>query len=77
MFGIRVLIYLLGIGLVIWILFRLAKKPRIEKRPDKQVDEMVRCAHCGAYTPRPNAIKEGERYYCCARHRDEDHQGNA
>ena len=72
MFGIRVLIYLLGIALVIWILFRLAKKPGIGKRPDKQVDDMVQCAYCGTYTPRQNAVREGERYYCCTRHRDED-----
>ena len=72
MFGIRVLIYLLGIALVIWILFRLAKKPRIGKQPDKQVDDMVQCARCGTYTPRRDAVSDGERWYCCTQHRDED-----
>ncbi|MFQ5643883.1 MAG: PP0621 family protein [Thiogranum sp.] len=72
MFGIRVLIYLLGIGLVIWILMRLAKGPRIEKKTARQVDDMVRCARCGTFTPRNEAVREGDRYYCCSQHRDED-----
>jgi len=58
MFGIRVLIYLLGIGLVIWILMRLAKAPRVEKTPAKKVDDMVRCARCGMFVPRHEAISE-------------------
>ncbi|HHJ16431.1 MAG TPA: hypothetical protein ENJ80_07010 [Gammaproteobacteria bacterium] len=73
MFGIRVLIYLVGIGLVIWILIRLAKGPRIGEKPVKQVDDMVRCARCGMFVPRDEAIKDNERYYCCSQHRDEDH----
>ena len=72
MFGIRVLIYLLGIGLLVWILIRLAKAPRVEKKPTKQVDDMVRCAHCGTFVPRHEAISEEDRYYCCSQHRDED-----
>ncbi|MEA2080892.1 MAG: PP0621 family protein [Pseudomonadota bacterium] len=72
MFGIRVLIYLLGIALVIWILIRLAKTPRVEKKSAKRVGDMVRCAHCGIYVPRHEAIQDSDRYYCCTRHRDED-----
>ncbi len=72
MFGIRVLIYLIGIGLVIWILVRLAKSPRVEQRNTGKVDDMVRCARCGIFVPRNEAVKEGDRYYCCSRHRDED-----
>jgi len=72
MFGIRVLIYLLGIGLVIWILFRLAKGPRIGKKPARLADDMVRCARCGMFVPRQEALKDNERHYCCSQHRDED-----
>jgi len=72
MFGIRVLIYLIGIGLVIWILVRLAKSPRVEQKDAGKVDDMVRCARCGTFVPRNEAVKEGDRYYCCSRHRDED-----
>jgi len=72
MFGIRVLIYLLGIGLVVWILIRLAKGSRIEEKPAKQVGDMVGCAHCGTFVPRHEAIREEDRYYCCSQHRDQD-----
>jgi len=72
MFGIRVLIYLIGIGLVIWILMRLAKGPRVEKKPTRKVDDMVRCARCGTFVPRSESIREEDRYYCCSQHRDED-----
>lgn len=72
MFGIRVLIYLIGIALVVWILFRLARGPSIESKEKKQVDDMVRCARCGTFIPRDEAIHEGDRDYCCTQHRDED-----
>jgi uncharacterized protein len=72
MFGMRVLIFLLGIALVVWILIRLAKGPTLPKKADKQVDSMVRCARCGVFTPRNEAIREGDRYYCSTAHRDED-----
>ena len=72
MFGIRVLIYLLGIALVVWILIRLAKKPGADKKSTKRVGDMVRCAHCGIYIPRHEALTDSGRYYCCTQHRDED-----
>ena len=72
MFGIRVLVFILGIALVVWILMRLAKGPSLAKKPDKQVDDMVRCARCGIFTPRQEAVREGDRFYCSADHRDQD-----
>lgn len=72
MFGIRVLLYLVGIALVVWILFRLAKSPQVEKKPTKKVGDMVSCARCGTYVPREEALQDGDRYYCCSEHRDED-----
>jgi uncharacterized protein len=72
MFGIRVLLYLVGIGLVIWILLRLAKSPRIDTRPTKQVGSMVRCAHCGVHVPQNEALQAGGKYYCCREHLDRD-----
>jgi uncharacterized protein len=71
MFGIRVLIYLLGIALVIWILIRLAKTPRMDKKSAKKAGDMVRCRHCGVYIPRHEAIPDSDQYYCCKQHRDE------
>ncbi len=72
MFGIRVLIFLLGIALVVWILFRLARSPSVGKSTKKPVDDMVCCARCGTFVPRSEAIREGDRNYCSTKHRDED-----
>ncbi len=74
MFGIRVLIYLVGIALVVWILLRLARSSGTKKKPLRQVDDMVRCAHCSVFVPRNEAIQEGDRYYCSTQHRDRDRQ---
>jgi uncharacterized protein len=30
---------------------------------------MVTCGHCGLYLPQTEAIVEGDRYFCCAEHR--------
>ncbi len=72
MFGIRVLLYLVGIALVIWILVRLAKGPRIQQKPTPRVGTMVRCARCGTHVPANEALQRDQRYYCCRAHRDED-----
>lgn len=74
MFGIRVLIYLLGIALVVWILIRLAKGSGTKKKPVRQMEDTVRCAHCGMFVPRNEATRDGDRYYCSAAHRDQDQQ---
>ncbi len=73
MFGIRALIFLLGIAFVVWMLFRLGRAPSARKPASKPVDDMVRCARCGVFVPKHEAIREGDRHYCCSRHRDEDH----
>jgi uncharacterized protein len=72
MFGMRVLLVLIGIGLVIWILIRLAKGPSLANKPQKKVGDMVRCSHCGVYVPRGDALQQGDRYFCCREHRDAD-----
>ena len=72
MFGIRVLIYLLGIALVIWILFRLARGPAAQRKPDKKVDNMVACSHCGTFVPRNEALQKGDKFYCSRAHLEED-----
>jgi uncharacterized protein len=68
MLGIRVLLFLLGIALVVWILLRLAKRTAIAQRPHKQVGDMVRCSNCGMYVPRNDAVRDGEHFYCSREH---------
>lgn len=72
MSGFRTLIYLLGIALLVWIVVRRGKERLAQKRPAIKTGDMVQCAHCGTYVPLGEAVREGERYYCCDDHRTGD-----
>ncbi len=72
MFGMRVLIFLLGIGLVVWILMRLYKSPVSRTKPKEKVGDMVKCEHCGVFIPRTNAIGQGNQFYCSKEHQEKD-----
>ncbi|HFD80916.1 MAG TPA: hypothetical protein ENK05_11090 [Gammaproteobacteria bacterium] len=77
MFGIRILVYLLGIALVVWILMRLVggSRPQVTRKPgERAVDDMVRCHRCGVFIPRSESVRGGGHDYCCTRHRDEDRE---
>lgn len=70
MFGIRILLLLLGIGLVIAILTHFARgSGRLTEKKTRQVDKMVKCHHCGTYIPEQETIESHGRYYCCEQHR--------
>lgn len=73
MFGIRVLLFVIGIALVVVILKRLAtgSKPVAGPRRE-QVGKMVQCHHCGLYLPQQDAIEDSGRYYCSQDHLRED-----
>ncbi|MEE9423298.1 MAG: PP0621 family protein [Gammaproteobacteria bacterium] len=70
MFGIRILLMLIGVGLVIAILVHFARGSRqiTEKKP-KHVDKVVECQHCGTYIPEQEAIEFNGSFYCCEQHR--------
>jgi uncharacterized protein len=74
MFGIRLLFVLAAIVAVILIARRLLARPK-PPRPLAAPGHMVRCAHCGLYVPRDEALHSGELDFCCAAHRDEHDQG--
>lgn len=31
---------------------------------------MLACAHCGTYFPEQDAVRDGDKAYCCTAHRD-------
>lgn len=72
MFGLRTLLFLAGIGLVIWILLRLAKTPRVRQKPPQRIGTMVRCEHCGTHIPENEALTAGGKSYCCRDHLERD-----
>ncbi len=70
MFGIRILLFLIGIGLVIAILVHFARgSGRITEKKPKHVDKMVKCHQCGTYTPVKETIESNGSHYCCEQHR--------
>lgn len=69
MFGIRLLIVLFAIVAVVLILRRMYRRPPAA-RPLVAPGQMVRCAHCGLYLPRDDALHVDELDFCSAEHRD-------
>lgn len=69
----RIIVILLGLWLVLTIIKR-ALSSRRNPAPDKPVvAKMVACAHCGVHIPEPEAIRDGDRYYCSEEHRGKTH----
>lgn len=74
MFGIRLLLVLLALVAVVLILRRLYRRPSAA-RPLAVPGQMVRCAHCGLYLPRDEALHADDLDFCSADHRDRHRQG--
>lgn len=69
------LLRLILIVLAVWIVIVLLRNARARRevkppRPSDKVENMVRCASCGLHLPEKDALRRGDRYYCCAAHRD-------
>ncbi len=66
------ILLLIGIGFVVWGIFRSYQRslnmPRTPSH-DQPVEDMVKCAHCGVNLPRSEAIYSGGVFYCTPEHR--------
>lgn len=62
---------LLGIGVVIWLLWRVRRAggPESLSARDPAPEKMVQCAQCGVYLPLSDSVGEEPRNYCCEAHR--------
>ena len=66
----RILIILFGLWLVIQIIKRAFATPPEENRTAKPaIPRMVACAHCAIHVPEAQALRDGDRVYCCEEHR--------
>jgi len=72
----RVVLLLLGVVALVWLL-RRAFDPTSERSaadratgsgPSQEVDELVRCAHCGVHVPRVDAQLRDGRHFCSGEH---------
>jgi len=62
--------FLLVVG-IIWLLYRVIQRIRLQINPGKispEISKMVRCEHCGIYLPREEALLSNDYYYCTQEH---------
>ncbi|MBS4099606.1 MAG: hypothetical protein KGZ83_22600 [Sulfuricella sp.] len=66
----KIVMLLAGV-LVVYLLLTKHKRgtPRTHAEAPKQMEDMVRCAHCAVYLPKNESIPSGEQYFCCEDHR--------
>jgi len=68
------LIAVLAAVYFLWKAARIARPPKDDATDaparDHAVEAMVRCAHCGVYFPRSEAVAAGDASYCSPDHRD-------
>jgi uncharacterized protein len=63
------LIFLFAIVAVAYLLLKSFRR-NLPEKPQSAAEDMVRCAHCGVHLPTGESIRAGDRYFCCAAHRD-------
>jgi uncharacterized protein len=70
----------LFLGLLAWTAYRLwrhynAVRQTTAARPSPPhagvVTAMVKCAHCELHVPEPQAVYDGEHWFCCTQHKNE------
>ncbi len=78
----KLLLVLATVALLVWLLRRdlgaaraRAARPEAPARPAGP-EAMVQCATCGLHLPAGDALPapDGQRYYCCATHRQQAHR---
>jgi uncharacterized protein len=45
---------------------------RVERRPPRPDEDMVRCRHCGVHLPRGESVISGDAFFCSEEHRKLD-----
>ena len=65
----KFLLLILVIAIVWWLAKGFRRKDPAREAPEKRSEQMVNCAQCGLYLPQDEAIREGNKYYCCTEHR--------
>jgi len=74
---IRLLLLVFIAWLIWWLLrplFRSESKSRQAGDARGEVENMVRCAHCGLNLPQQEAIRVDDKYYCSEEHRQLDRE---
>ena len=65
----KLLLLIFAIAALWWLAKGFRRKDGAAGAPEAAPEQMVHCEHCGIYLPQSEAIREGERFFCCAEHR--------
>ena len=70
---------LILVALLIWAIYQVirvaGKSGNSDKGDTSQPERMLQCDYCRTHVPANEAIRTGNKTYCCARHRDLDNAG--
>lgn len=70
---ILIILAVLAAALIIRTLLSRSKKPGpASDAPQAQIHNIVKCAYCGVHLPEHDAVKRGDKHYCCWEHADKD-----
>ncbi len=74
------------LGVIVWLVYGFYKRFRqnaLEHQRgasvEKDKEKVVQCQSCGVYVPEAEAVRDGDRSYCCEEHRlaDQDNTPKA
>lgn len=65
----KLLLLVFVIAVVWWLAKGFRRKDAAGSGSAAVPEQMVNCGHCGLYLPQSEAVREGDKYYCCAEHR--------
>ena len=65
----KLLLLILVIVAAWWLAKGFRRKDAAGNASEAAPEQMVNCGHCGLYLPQSEAIREGDRFFCCAEHR--------
>jgi len=65
----KLLLLILAIAAAWWLVRGSRRKDAARDAAEAAPEQMVNCSHCGLYLPQSEAIREGDRFFCCVEHR--------
>jgi uncharacterized protein len=65
----KLLLLILVIVAAWWLAKGFRRKDADTGASETAPEQMVNCGHCGLYLPQSEAIRDGNRFFCCAEHR--------
>lgn len=63
------LLFFIAIAFVIYLLIKSFRRNTPPQNPGV-AEDMVRCAQCGVHLPKSESVREQDKDFCCAAHRD-------